>query len=87
MKAIWKFEIEIKDSQQVAMPLLAEVLCAQFQHGGLCLWAVVETDNSIQPRTIEIFGTGHRMPEIERRYIGSVQMAGGQLVWHVFEPI
>lgn len=83
MKAVWKFPLEISDTQNVFMPPGAEILTAQMQADELCLWAVVTPGPMTERRTIEIVGTGNPMPEAERRYIATVQM--GAFVWHVFE--
>jgi hypothetical protein len=91
MKTIWKFPLKITDRQTVAMPIGARVLSVQFQvqfqgDHSLCLWAVVNPDNPMEPRTIQIHGTGHACPEADvLTFIGTVQQHGGQLVWHVFE--
>ncbi len=85
MKTIWKFPLEIIGEQHLNLPEGAEILTAQMQGGTLCLWALVSPGSPKQQRTIEIFGTGHPMSDAERRYIGTAQMAGGSLVWHIFE--
>lgn len=83
---IYKYPIKITDEQKVKLPLNAEILTAQMQGDTLCLWAKVEEGNtSMEERTIEVFGTGHPMSDNNRRYIGTTQMHGGALIWHVFE--
>lgn len=87
---IWKYPLEIVDRQLVAMPIEATILSVDNQHGTVCLWAMVDPTTSLPQlplpltnRVIEIFGTGHPMPEGQREFIGTVIM--GALVWHVFE--
>ncbi|HXJ14709.1 MAG TPA: hypothetical protein VNH19_20725 [Candidatus Limnocylindrales bacterium] len=89
MKAIWKFKLAITDSQDVMMPLDAEIISAQNQPGvGLCLWAICDTSKPTVRRRIDIFGTGNAIEfEFPNRFIGTVQEYGGALVWHVFERI
>lgn len=84
---IYKYPIEVTDFQKVKLPLNAKILTAQTQNGFLCLWAQVEEKNTtIEERSIEIFGTGHPMTDtLNRKYISTVQMKGGSLVFHVFE--
>ena len=84
---IWKFPIKTTDVQKVKMPQGAQILCVQVQHDTPCLWALVHGPNSrAKERLIRIFGTGH---EVEFPgglvYIGTYQMQGGALVFHVFE--
>lgn len=85
-KTIWKYQLNITDTQNVMMPEGAEILTAQIQNGcGLCLWALVNPEAPKQRREIEILGTGNPAPNANRRYISTVQMQGGNLVWHIFE--
>lgn len=78
--------LEITDEQNLMMPEGAEILTAQIAGGAsLCLWALVNPDAPKQRRVIEILGTGNPAPDVERRYISTVQMAGGALIWHIFE--
>lgn len=67
------------------MPFDAEILSAQLQGNGLCIWALVNPNNSTQARSIEIYGTGHDVPDGRREFIGTVQP--GALVFHVFERL
>lgn len=83
MQAIYKYPIEIADTQYVEMPLGAQILSAQMQGGQLCLWAKVEPDEKkMLKRKILVFGTGHPMPMAHGAFVDTVQM--GSLVWHVF---
>lgn len=81
---IYKYPLMLRDMQIVTMPLNAKILTVQFQHGDLCLWALVEPNNGVKRRVIEIFSTGNPINKAERNYIGTVQQAGGS-IWHVFE--
>lgn len=88
MKTIYKYKIETTDSQTISMPKASQVLTVQVQHGKPHIWAYIDnTDNSEEPRTIEVFGTGNPIPEGARRYIGSYQLFGGDLIFHVFEKL
>lgn len=83
---IYKYPIKIIDTQKVKLPLYAKILTAQMQGDTLCLWAQVDdTNTDTKERTIEVFGTGYPMSHDARRYIGTTQMRGGALIWHVFE--
>lgn len=83
---IYKYQIKITDTQKVEMPIDAEILTAQMQGDALCLWAKVEEGNTIEERTINVFGTGRQMSDgVDRRYIGTTQTHGGALIWHIFE--
>lgn len=86
MQAIWKFPIDPTTSEKFAMPAGANILCVQVQHGMPCVWALVpDIDAKPTVRTIRTYGTGHPHEAISGRYIGTYQLDGGALVFHVFE--
>jgi hypothetical protein len=87
-KVIWKFTLETTDNQVIEMPIGAEILTVQMQGSTPCLWALVNPDVVKEQRRIEIYGTGHEMRydmRVNQKYIGTYQLAGGGLVFHVFE--
>lgn len=89
MKKIYKYPIEIQDEQVVLLPTGAKILTVQTQSGKVFLWAMV---NPTMPNdmavTIRIFGTGHTIQDADRlEYIGTIQMCGGALVFHVFKVV
>ena len=87
MVSIWKFALQTIDKQKIKMPVGAELLTVQVQNGEPCLWARVDTEEPIEPRQIAIHGTGHELPDSTRKYIGTYQMAGDTLIFHVFESL
>lgn len=88
MKTIWKYELETLDLFGLDMPRGAEVLTVQMQKGKPCLWAVVDTGNDKENRTFAIHGTGHDVNNADsKKYIGTYQLMGGDLVFHMFELI
>lgn len=84
-KTIWKFALALVDVQEIQIPKRARVLCVQLQHGAPCLWAHVDPDNMTEVRRFRIVGTGHPAPEDVSGYIGTFQIHGGALIFHVFE--
>lgn len=85
-QTIWKFELPVEDEPSVRMPLGAEVLTVQTQAGKPCLWALVDPAAPKHDRRFRIVGTGHPFDDADaHRYIGTFQMHGGALVFHVFE--
>ena len=83
---IWKFALEVTDTQRVFMPHSAEILSAANQNGQVCIWAMVNPDHPQQERVIEIIGTGNPFAAgsgIKRKFIGTV--VANPFVWHVFE--
>jgi hypothetical protein len=82
-QVIWKYPLNISDSQTIMMPRGAIIITAQLQHGTPTLWAIVDPEKEKEPRKILIFGTGHEHQEINGVYINTVQQE--QYVWHIFE--
>jgi hypothetical protein len=90
MKAIWKYELDLLHLNCFEMPIGAEILSVQTQHGHPCIWTVVEKENKLETRVFEIVGTGHGMINdrgIMRNFIGTFQMNGGDLIFHLFEKV
>lgn len=75
------------DLQTVVMPRAAQVLSVQTQDGLPQLWALVDEKAPTEQRTFAIYGTGNPMPDCADygRFVGTYQMYGGSLVFHVFE--
>lgn len=88
MKTIFKYTLETHDEQDVTLPVGSEILTVKEQYGDICLWALVDPGEAKkEDRRIRILGTGHSFEDdFERtRYLGTVLMSGGSLVWHIFE--
>ena len=88
MKKIYKYCFGVADQVELEMPEGAEFLCVQVQFGGPCLWAIVDDEAKLETRILRIIGTGHSLPSSEQlAYIGTIQEAGGGLIWHVFDKL
>jgi hypothetical protein len=83
MKTIWKFTLKTTDEQVIEMPRGAKLLTVQMQDNRPQLWALVDSVKPNEQRTIATFGTGN--PAEDGEYIGTYQMRGGELVFHVFD--
>lgn len=87
MKAIWKFTLPAMSGAMVEMPQGAAVLCVQSQGDVPMIWAEVDTEAPKIKRRFFTYGTGHEMPPMSddpRHYIGTFQISGGALVFHVY---
>jgi hypothetical protein len=87
MQAIWKQLLEVTDRQEVTLPKGAKVLCVQTQKEVPCIWFITPTVDVSEKehRTFSIYGTGHEHAIISGEYLGTFQLKGGILVFHVFE--
>ncbi len=84
---VWKYTLQIEDSQEISMPAHAQILTIQMQYGQLALWALVIPEAEQVSRTILMRGTGHEIGLSGLKYISTVQELAGALVWHFFENI
>lgn len=91
MKRIYKYELSSNSPQLIELPEGAQVLTAQGQHGrSVCLWALVDPERPTEKRYFEVFATGEAIPtdaSVKRNYIGTAQLEGGRLIFHVFERL
>jgi hypothetical protein len=85
MKQIWKFGITA-DLLSIEMPKGAKPLCVQMQMNIPCLWAIVDPAAEKELVKVDIYGTGHDMPDNPGKYIGTFQVAEGRYVFHLFIP-
>lgn len=83
---IFKYPLSITDEQTIGMPIGSEILTVQTQNGNPCLWALVNPGNAPEKRAINIYGTGNEIAMHPGHCIGTFQVHGGSLVFHVFEP-
>ena len=84
---IFKYPLEITDTQIVSMPEGAKLLSVAYIDAQLYLWALVDTDRPKVRRSIEIYGTGHPCHSWATVFVGTVIDPIHGLVWHVFDGV
>ena len=85
-KTIWKYDVPMEDYFEIDMPKDAQILTVQTQNGEPKLWALVNLDITIlEKRKFRHSGTGHPITDDNMDYIGTYQLHGGGLIFHVFE--
>lgn len=84
-QAVYKYQIKITDYQDVTLHKGAKILCIKNQTGKICIWALVNPDETEQ-ETIKLrcAGTGHLIEE-DVEYIDTVFVYNGDLVFHFFK--
>lgn len=88
MQTVYKYQLSQNRETQVELPKGAEILKVDVQNDTICLWAKVNPDKKKkEARTFEVFGTGHPMPDFERRFLNTFFVQGGTYVFHAFERI
>ncbi len=86
MTTIYKYPVS--PECEIEMPRGAKILTVQTQRGEPQLWALVDPDAPKERRRNVAFGTGHDIAYPEHlTYIGTVQMPGVSLIFHVFEDM
>lgn len=86
MKTVYKFPLMSAQRQPIVLTRGAEVLSAQMQRDVLCLWVLMDPDAVNVEREVTVAGTGHALTNDASKdiFVGTVQMEGGALVFHVF---
>jgi len=85
MKTIYKYQL-FAGHDVMEMPKGAQVLTVQAQNDKPHIWALVDPyESSVEARRFGVYGTGHDMPDDLGPYIGTFQLEGGSLVFHVFD--
>ena len=86
---IYKYTLPLTDRPNVEMPQGAAILTVQMQYAAITVWAQVNSDRAHPSATrhFAIVGTGRPLPKdgSYQMYVGTVQMAAGDLVWHVYD--
>lgn len=90
-KAIHKFPLSSQDRFKLALPIGAQIIAVQTQRDIPMIWAIVTPNADTEPRTFEMVGTGHPLPQLatgeRRKYLATFQLYGGSLVFHFFEIV
>ena len=87
MKTIYKYPIKAADRFALSMPQGARVLTVQSQREVPCVWALVDPSEPERLYDFALVGTGHKREDLDgMSYLGTVQLLGGDLIFHVFGP-
>ncbi len=90
MMRVFKYEIPMKDSFELALPRDAKIISFQVQYDKPVIWALVDIEETRKTeREFRLVGTGHPLEKsaVDVFHIGTVQMHMGNLVLHLFEVI
>ncbi len=83
MRTIWKFTIS--PNCTLEMPVGAEILDIQVQHGEPQMWVLVDPFAPIVKRSFNVYRTGQQLDDDVGLYIGTFLVFEGNLDCHVFE--
>lgn len=85
MQTIYKYELEIADTQIIRTPIGAKILSVQIQGDSLILWAEHTCGNEEETRVIKLIGTGWSFEDFKKKHLGTILL--GPYVWHVYEDL
>ena len=84
MKTIYKYIVR----PELVLPSGAIILKLGVQDNNPCIWAEVDTDNSLEVRNFRVLGTGWSLEDFDKEnleYLDTVFI--DKFVWHVYEYI
>jgi hypothetical protein len=103
MTKVFKYPAGVYDLQAIEMPRNSKIISASTQSGNINIYAMVDDEEKQKElRYIRIAGTGHPLKgkgltshntgrtceDINHmQFIGTVSLANGSLVFHVYEAI
>ena len=95
MRTVWKYKLEVDSIREdvfiagtVKVPAGSKTLTVGVQNNSSYVW--VEVDPHAPPTYSKKFysvGTGHGIVPDNTKYIGTVLLNGGTLVFHIYEDI
>lgn len=64
------------------------ILSAHEQFGDICIWVKVDTDQPLENRMFNVYGTGHFISDTDKLvFIDTVVLQDGAFIFHVFEKL
>lgn len=87
LKTVFKYSLSLDDIIEVEVPIGSQLLHVGLQDGRLMLWALVDTAANPCIKRVRCAGTGHKIVEDDLRFIDTVHMVGGRLIFHFFEVL
>lgn len=84
---IRKYPVPSQDQFIIEMPMFAKILTVQSQNDKPMFWAIVDPESALEKRSFLLVVTGDPLSINPHylAYIGTFQMFGGDLVFHLFE--
>ncbi len=89
MITVHKIPVVLNDTFTWELPEGAQFLSLQVQRGDAQMWFRVDTRNALRRQSFAVVGTGNEIPEsmAHAPFLGTFQLSGGALVFHVFGGI
>ena len=84
MKTIYKYALEHVDEQEIETHEGFLDLCVKAQYGNAVLWLIVDPNKKKIKVKVYIIATGQSFDPKDKRYLDSVLLLEGRIVWHIF---
>jgi len=85
MKKVFKYQLKFEDYIQIEVPNDYKILSASIQHGIPCIWILVDPNNISVTLNLRMAGTGHPISDEIVRFIDTIELDNGSLIFHIFE--
>lgn len=84
-KFVWKYTLDLKDTQEIMLPYHHEILSLQMQNDQITIWVLVNPNDILSGTKFRIIATGQEIEDNMKneKFIGTVQLVSG-LVFHVW---
>jgi len=84
---VYKYPVLMDDTFAIMLPKRHRVLSVQVQNGQPQIWVLVDLDGETEEVKFHLAGTGNLIAgdAPSWTYIGTFQMSGGALVFHLFQ--
>lgn len=85
-RSIWKYKLEVADSQVISLPKESKILSLLTQYDHPVIYVEVNKDEKeTEDYSFECYGTGHIIRHDDSyTYLGSITMLNDSFVYHVF---
>lgn len=89
MKTIFKYPVQMSEDFTIHAPRGAQFFAVQVQGNEVQMWARVDPEQQEVLYRFGVHGTGHYLNDFTNNapHIGTFQLSGGQLVFHLFGGI
>lgn len=86
-RTIHKVNLLEVDDQFITIPANSDIISVQTQGNNICIWYITSSLLSNVHRRIIMYGTGHQIDRDmnNMQFLGTVQLYGCSIVFHVFE--
>ena len=87
MKTIWKFTLELLDTQEIRLPEDSNILSVMEQDNKPVVYAIVNPEVPKLPIIFKVRATGQPIEEdiiCDYIFLGTISTYNGTLIWHIF---